>query len=221
MLTVRNIEKSFGRTQVLAGISLSCKAGEAVCVAGMNATGKTTLLSVIAKTNRADSGDIVCSGKIGYIPQETPLVSEFTVKEHLRLWYAAHHLPERELFSADAVETRLGLAPYARYRFGKLSGGLKKRVLFACVLAGNPDILLLDEPFTALDIGSRADIIRELRMLKEQNKVILLTSHDPSAIAQIADRVLLLENGTIQEECLLEGSVKERTMQIVHLVVAE
>ena len=218
MLELSRIVKSFGRSRVLEGVNLKVDDGEAVCIAGANAAGKTTLLTIAAGMQKPDSGSVAAEGKLGYVPQEPALFGEMTVRDHLRLWYAANNLPGKLLFSASAPETLLGLHLHARKRVDRLSGGVRKRLSIACALAGDPPVLLLDEPFTALDLQTKTDILALLSDLKQRRKGLLFTSHDPSAVAAAADRVLLLRDGAISGEIRLAGEQEDRIAQVIALL---
>ena len=122
MLELSRIVKSFGSSRVLDGVNLKVDDGEAVCIAGANAAGKTTLLTIAAGMQKPDSGSVAAEGKLGYVPQEPALFGEMTVRDHLRLWYAANNLPGKLLFSASAPETLLGLHLHARKRDRKSVG---------------------------------------------------------------------------------------------------
>ena len=218
MLELSRIVKSFGSSRVLDGVNLKVDDGEAVCIAGANAAGKTTLLTIAAGMQKPDSGSVAAEGKLGYVPQEPALFGEMTVRDHLRLWYAANNLPGKLLFSASAPETLLGLHLHARKRVDRLSGGVRKRLSIACALAGDPPGLLLDEPFTALDLQTKTDILALLSDLKQRRKGLLFTSHDPSAVAAAADRVLLLRDGAISGEIRLAGEQGDRIAQVIALL---
>ncbi len=218
MLELSRIVKSFGSSRVLDGVNLKVDDGEAVCIAGANAAGKTTLLTIAAGMQKPDSGSVAAEGKLGYVPQEPALFGEMTVRDHLRLWYAANNLPGKLLFSASAPETLLGLHLHARKRADRLSGGVRKRLSIACALAGDPPGLLLDEPFTALDLQTKTDILALLSDLKQRRKGLLFTSHDPSAVAAAADRVLLLRDGAISGEIRLVGEQEDRIAQVIALL---
>ena len=181
-------------------------------------SGKTTLLTIAAGMQKPDSGSVAAEGKLGYVPQEPALFGEMTVRDHLRLWYAANNLPGKLLFSASAPETLLGLHLHARKRVDRLSGGVRKRLSIACALAGDPPGLLLDEPFTALDLQTKTDILALLSDLKQRRKGLLFTSHDPSAVAAAADRVLLLRDGAISGEIRLAGEQEDRIAQVIALL---
>lgn len=218
MLELSRIVKSFGSSRVLDGVNLKVDDGEAVCIAGANAAGKTTLLTIAAGMQKPDSGSVAAEGKLGYVPQEPALFGEMTVRDHLRLWYAANNLPGKLLFSASAPETLLGLHLHARKRVDRLSGGVRKRLSIACALVGDPPGLLLDEPFTALDLQTKTDILALLSDLKQRGKGLLFSSHDPSAVAAAADRVLLLRDGAISGEIRLAGEQEDRIAQVIALL---
>ena len=218
MLKMTNIAKAYGASRILCDVNLVMERGEAVCIAGANAAGKTTLLRITASQLRADSGVVQIDGRVGYVPQELSLIQELSVRDNLALWYAAYNRKKKELLTQGSPECLLGLKDYAGRRVGRLSGGLKKRTAISCALAGNPDYLVMDEPFTALDLQSRVEIIGLLRRLVSEEKGVLFSSHDPAAIAQLADRVLLLRSGVIVQELQLDGDSDERMRQVVTLL---
>lgn len=217
VLQLTDISKSYGTVQVLSGVTLRCERGISLCLAGANAAGKTTLLTIAAGLQKADSGTVTQDGSIGFIPQESALLEDLSVRENLMLWYAACGRSNREIFGAASVERKLGLEKFAKKRIKTLSGGYRKRADFACALAKNPDYLLMDEPFTALDLTSRVEITGMLRELCGQGKGILFSSHDPDAIAGAADRAVVLRGGKIiRDEALLNQA--ERGPQIIGLL---
>lgn len=197
MLTLDQLQKSFDKKQpVLRGVSLSLVPGAAVCIAGGNATGKTTLLRTACGLLSPDTGSVRCDGKIAFVPQEPALLPELTVRDNLKLWYAAQGL-DGPTFSETAPETQLGLLPFCKKRAGTLSGGMKKRLSIAAALAGAPDYLLLDEPFAALDTHACHILSMLLGHLKSGGVGILFTSHEPQRIADLADTLYLLQDGRL------------------------
>lgn len=204
MLTLENICKRFGAVRVLDSVSLELHPASVLCVAGANAQGKTTLLSIAAGMLDADSGTVRCDGSIAFVPQRPMILPELSCKEHLKLWYAAHGKRE-PIFGADSPETRLGLAPYAKRQAGKLSGGMQQRLSIAGALVANPDYLLLDEPFVSLDAPSAEDLCLQIKTLKESGIGILLVSHELERIAAVADEVVLLHDHRILRSMSLNG----------------
>jgi len=218
VLTAAGLVKRYGRTAVLEGASLTCERGQAVCLAGANAAGKTTLLTIAAGLQKPDAGKVFCDGTIGYVPQELSLLTDLSVRDNLLLWYAAAGRPAREVFSQNALETQLGLSPYARRTVRKLSGGLKKRAEIACALARRPAYLLMDEPFNGLDLASREEIVQLLCRLKSEGAGLLFSSHDPHQIAASADSVILLKDHQTLAPQKLEGDLSARTAQVITLL---
>ncbi len=218
MLELSELRKSYGTSSILSGASLTCQRGEAVCILGANAAGKTTLLTIAAGGQAADAGTCRCDGKIGYIPQEPALLEGLSVKEHLALWYAVYDLPAKRMFTPDSPETLLGLRPFAQTGAKKLSGGMKKKLAIASALLANADYLLMDEPFAALDLASRTEVLQMLKNLTQQQKGILFVSHEPAEIAALANRALLLYGGKFVAELQLQGDFEQRHRQIKDLL---
>jgi len=204
VLELCKLQKSFDKKQpVLKDISLALAPGAAICIAGQNATGKTTLLRMACGLISPDAGTVGCDGKIAYVPQEPALLPELTVRDNLKLWYAAQAL-NGPTFSALSPEGLLGLEPFEKKRAGALSGGMKKRLSIAAALVGQPDYLLLDEPFAALDAPGCHALSLLLCRLKSEGMGILLTSHEPQQIAALADILFLLQDGRLSTALALK-----------------
>lgn len=222
MLEVEGVSKRYASLQILKDLSLVCARGRIVCLAGANATGKTTLLSIIAGLQKADTGVVRCDAEIGFVPQENAQMSDLTVRDNLMLWYSAFSRKE-PVFSEGSPEKEMGLAPFATKRVSALSGGIKKRTAIACALACNPGYLLMDEPFAALDLTGKNELIQLLRVLKSRNVGILFSSHDPSSVARLADEVLLLTKGCIKRRLDLDsmqGDGNENLQQKIAAVIS-
>ena len=155
MLNFSQITKQYGSLTVLKDVSLQVARGECVCVAGANSQGKTTLLSIGAGLLTPEKGRVAKDGGVGFVPQENALLEELSVRDNLLLWYSACRKKTSLCFREDSPETRLGLSSFARQKISRLSGGMKKRASIAAALAGDPDYLLMDEPFAALDLESK------------------------------------------------------------------
>lgn len=206
---VRNIRKSYGKKEILKGVSFVAEKGECVALAGANGCGKSTLLGVLAGTLKAASGEILYNGEnpsadrkvfrkyVGYVPQENPLMDKLSVYDNLRFWYCdtARNLEEN---MKNGILKEFGLDAYRKYPVNKLSGGLKKRLSIACALAADPQILIMDEPGAALDIVCKEDIKRYLLQYREKGGTILLTSHEEGELS-ICDRMYLLKDGVLTE----------------------
>lgn len=182
LIRAENICKSYSGMSVLEGISFEGFAGEILCFTGKNGCGKSTLMSMLAGVERPGSGSVfMAPGEtVGYLPQSDPLITTASVMENLRLW-----CPDKDKILKVAEEFELD--GFKKKKVGRLSGGMKRRVSLACVLAGQPRILILDEPTAALDIEQKAFIRRKLREHADGGGLVILVSHEDSEI-EMADR---------------------------------
>ena len=160
-----NITSAYGKKRVLCGVNLSAEAGQCVGIVGTNGCGKSTLLNILSGLRKADSGEIYFDGNkaqgrqpfiqyVGYVPQENNLIPELSVMDNLRLWYSDTGALRQSI--EQGFLNMLGIGSMCRMNAGKLSGGMKKRVSIGCALAGNPPVLILDEPDAALDLPGKA-----------------------------------------------------------------
>lgn len=202
-----DIAGSYGRKKVLCGVDIAAEAGQCVGIVGTNGCGKSTLLNILAGLRKADRGDIYFDGNraqgrqlfisyVGYVPQESSLIPELSVMDNLRLWYQDAGLLRQSL--EQGFLRALGVDRMCRMKAGKLSGGMSKRVSIGCALAGNPPILILDEPDAALDLPGKADIRKYLGMYKQMGGTILLATHDEIDL-ELCDRVFALTGGVGKE----------------------
>ncbi len=219
MFCLQNLFKSYGSVQVLQGIHLELNPGEISCLVGANAAGKTTLLTIAAGLQKADQGQVLRKGKLGYLAQEGGLLEDLSVEENLSLWYAANNRSSKTIFSSVSPASLLGLEPHRHKRVSRVSGGIKRRTGLAAALSGEPQWLLMDEPFTALDLQSREKILSLLNTLKESGTGILFSSHDPAVIAACADRILLLKGGHIHQQfSLRQIPSSERLVNVLEIL---
>lgn len=202
-----NIASSYGKKKVLCGVDIAADAGQCVGIVGINGCGKSTLLNILAGLRKAQSGEICFDGNraqgrqpfiryVGYVPQESNLIPELSVMDNLRLWYQDKAMLQQSL--EQGVLGALGVGQMCRMKAGKLSGGMKKRVSIGCALAGNPPILILDEPDAALDLPGKADIRKYLGMYRQMGGTILLATHDEIDL-ELCDRVFALSRGVGKE----------------------
>ena len=208
-IEVKEIKKSYGKREILKGVSFYVKKGECVALVGANGCGKSTLLGVLAGTLKAASGGILYNGEnplqnrkifqkyVGYVPQENPLMDKLSVYDNLRFWYCDTDRSIDEDMK-NGILKEFGLDTYRNYPVAKLSGGLKKRLSIACALAANPQILIMDEPGAALDIVCKEDIKRYLLKYRQEGGTVLLTSHEEAELL-LCDRMYLLKEGVLSE----------------------
>ena len=194
-IVAKNVISAYGKKQVLKGVDLSADAGQCVGIVGENGCGKSTLLSILAGLRKPDSGEIYVENA-GYVPQEGNLLSELSVLDNLSLWY--QDKVELKHLLEEGFLKELGIDKMCRMKVGKLSGGMKKRVSIGCALAGNPPILILDEPAAALDLPGKADIRRYLVTYKGLGGTILIATHEESDL-EICDKVYALHDGKSRE----------------------
>ena len=215
-IEVNNISKAFGDYQALSGVSLSVKEGELVALLGPSGSGKTTLLRIIAGLDFPDSGSLAIDGvdsgklhvkerQVGFVFQHYALFKHMTVFDNvafgLRVRAKKTRLSPEEI--NDRVMQLLKLVHLDRFhdRFpGQLSGGQRQRVALARALAVEPKLLLLDEPFGALDAKVRKELRRWLRRLHDDIHITsIFVTHDQEEAMEVADRVVVMNNGKIEQ----------------------
>jgi ABC-2 type transport system ATP-binding protein len=201
-LAAEGIVKRFGAREALRGVSLSVARGELVAIIGPNGAGKTTLLSILAGIQRADAGSVSRHpGEIGWVPQQAALYGKLTVAENLRLFARLERLDDPEL-AVDGMLDLTGLRERADDLAAELSGGNRQRVNIAIGLLGRQDVLLLDEPSSALDPRQRERVWAFVLGLRERGTTVVYSTHDLQEAARHAERVVVLADG----EILFEGS---------------
>jgi sulfonate transport system ATP-binding protein len=200
-LWIREVNKSFGSTQVLKGINLDIAPGEFVAIVGRSGCGKSTLLRLIAGLENATDGQIYAdSSQINGIHEDTRVLFQ---DARLLPWKKAIANVQIGVKSGDKAQAKLaldqvGLLHRADEWPSVLSGGQRQRVALARALAGDPRLLLLDEPLGALDALTRIEMQQLIeRLWLEQSFTVLLVTHDVSEAVALADRVVLIEAGKI------------------------
>jgi NitT/TauT family transport system ATP-binding protein len=192
ILQLNNVTRSFGAVEVLQPLDIEIARGEFVAVVGPSGCGKTTLLNLLSGFDEPSSGKITRSGRMRMVYQNDGLFPWLTVRENIAL--GLRHLKgedelERQLKELIAL---IKLEGFEDHHPHKLSGGMRQRVEIARALAGDTDILLLDEPFSSLDYLTRLRMRQELaRMLDERPRTVVLVTHDIEEAAQLADRVIV------------------------------
>jgi heme ABC exporter ATP-binding subunit CcmA len=207
-IELRSVSKRFGRRMVLDGIDLEIKAGESVIFTGSNGAGKTTLLRTMAAFLRPSSGEIFwydekaagqCASRclIGMVAHEHRLYPHLTLRENLV--FAARMcdvpLPHER---ADELLEIVALTDHADRTPSVLSKGMRQRMSLARAMVHDPPILLLDEPFEGLDAAADAWLTDMLQALRQDGRTLCFVLHDQVKTQMLADRVLRLENGKLQ-----------------------
>ncbi len=204
-IEVEGLRKSYGRREILAGVSFQVRRGELLALLGPNGAGKTSTVEIIEGYRRADAGTVRVLGldpardartlhaRIGFMLQEGGVDNKISPREALHLYarfYADPEDPEELLELVD-----LGRAADTRYR--RLSGGEKQRLGLALALLGRPELLVLDEPTAGMDPAAKQATRERIAALRAAGTTILLTTHELGDVERLADRVAVLDRGRL------------------------
>jgi len=202
---VRDLHKSYGTLEVLQGVSFEIEAGEVFGLLGPNGAGKTTTVEILEGYRKRDKGSVSVletdpaeagpdwRDRIGVVLQSSAMYETLTVAESIRQ-FAGYFSKPRDV---DEVVGLVGLTEKRDARVRRLSGGQRRRLDLGLALAGDPDLLFLDEPTTGFDPGARRRAWETIRSLRSLGKTILLTTHYLDEAEQLADRVAVLRDGRI------------------------
>ena len=193
MIVGDGLEKRYGRKRALKGVSFSVPRSGFLLVTGPNGSGKTTLLRLVAGLAAATKGTLTIDaerGDLGYVGHEPLLYRELTALENLDLFGRLYRVPERRELSGMLLE-RFGLWDVRADRVSTYSRGMTQRLALCRALLHDPALLVLDEPFTALDEEGAALLDRELEALTGE-RTILLSTHDPARVTSLATHRLAL-----------------------------
>ncbi|TAJ15194.1 MAG: sulfate ABC transporter ATP-binding protein [Planctomycetota bacterium] len=215
-IEIESIGKRFGAAQVLTDVDLYVPSGELVALLGPSGSGKTTLLRVIAGLESADGGRVLFDGEdvterhvgergVGFVFQHYALFRHMTVTENVA--FGLRVRPRRERIADSEIRARVAellelvqLSAYANRYPSQLSGGQRQRIALARALAVRPRVLLLDEPFGALDAQVRVELRRWLRRLHDEIHVTsVFVTHDQEEALEVADRVVVMNQGRVEQ----------------------
>ncbi|MBQ1765364.1 MAG: sulfate ABC transporter ATP-binding protein [Aquincola sp.] len=216
-IEIRNLNKAFGKTVVCDNLNLDIPSGELVALLGPSGSGKTSLLRIIAGLERPDSGTVLFGGKdatfddvrdrnVGFVFQHYALFAHMSIFENvafgLRVRPKATRPSEAEIRSKVNALLKLVQLDWIADRYPhQLSGGQRQRIALARALAVEPQVLLLDEPFGALDAKVRKELRRWLRRLHDEMHVTsVFVTHDQDEAMEVADRVVVMNQGRIEQE---------------------
>ena len=216
MIEFRNVSQSYKDHKVLTDINMTIQSGEFVVLIGSSGCGKTTLLKTINKLTSLAGGDLLIDGvsirdipdialrrRIGYVIQDGGLFPHLTVEENISLLLETVGMPSEKIPArVDEVLEMVNLDPDTfRNSFpAQLSGGQKQRVGVARAFSANPDIILMDEPFSALDPVTRGELQNEVvKLQKRFHKTIVFVTHDMDEAIKMADRICIIQNGQIAQ----------------------
>ena len=204
-IKAEGLSKKYGGVSALDKVSLSLERGEVLGLFGLNGSGKSTLMDILALAARPDEGKIYFDGaevlyktaqvrrRIGYVPQEIALFEELTVRENLLCWSGLPGKKAKER-AAETVH-KLNLTDFCNKKVSALSGGMKRRVNLAVALLGQPELLVLDEPFAGVDADNTDWIEARLREMADSGVAQIISGHSPDQIMPLIDRILVLSHG--------------------------
>jgi ABC-2 type transport system ATP-binding protein len=198
--------KRYGEVTAVNGLDLEVRAGECFGLLGPNGAGKTTTVEILEGLIKPDGGTVEVLGyrwddrhtgdlrqRLGAQLQETKLAEKLTVEETIKLFRSFYH----DRRGVDELIGMVELEKKRQARVGKLSGGQKQRLALACALAGNPDILFLDEPTTGLDPQARLKLWDIVEQFRAGGGTIILTTHYMDEAARLCDRIAIMDQGSI------------------------
>ena len=206
ILELKNIEKSFGDKNVLTGVSFKAEGGKAFGLLGRNGAGKTTSIRILMDVFPANSGEVLIDGQpidynkigIGYLPEERGLYPKKIIIDQLTYFAELKGMSRKAAVqSIDYWLERLGMTEYRNKRLDTLSKGNQQKIQLITALAHDPDIVILDEPFSGLD-PVNAMLLKDV--VKEQiakGKIVLFSSHQMSYIEEFCDSIAILNNGVV------------------------
>ena len=206
ILELKNIEKSFGEKKVLTGVSFKAEGGKAFGLLGRNGAGKTTSIRILMDVFPANSGEVLIDGQpidynkigIGYLPEERGLYPKKIIIDQLTYFAELKGMSRKAAMqSIDYWLDRLGMTEYRNKKLETLSKGNQQKIQLITALAHDPDIIILDEPFSGLD-PVNAMLLKDV--VKEQiakGKIVLFSSHQMSYIEEFCDSIAILNNGVV------------------------
>lgn len=205
-ISVNNICKTFGDKKVLEGISLSCESGKALGLLGRNGAGKTTTIRIIMGIFPADSGEILLDGKpidrnklkIGYLPEERGLYPKKIIMEQLVYLAELKGLKKNEAKkSIKSLLERLEMTEYENKKLDTLSKGNQQKIQLIATLTCDPDIVILDEPFSGLDPVNAMLLKDVVKELIAKGKIVIFSSHQMNYVEEFCNDVAIINSGKI------------------------
>ncbi|MFB7539528.1 ATP-binding cassette domain-containing protein [Streptomyces zaomyceticus] len=225
-VALRAATRSYGTVRALDGIDLTVRRGETVALLGRNGAGKSTAVSLLLGLDEPDAGRVelfggtpeqaVASGRVGAMLQEGRATPRVTVREVVSFVARTYPSP---MPVAEALALA-GLTDFAEHRVGRLSGGQAQRVRFAIALVGNPELIVLDEPTTALDVEARQEFWEAMRGYARRGNTVLFSTHYLEEADAYADRIVVLDAGRIVADGTAEDLKRAAGGNLVSLDLA-
>ena len=215
MLEVKNLVKKFDKNVTVNNVSFNVTEGKIFGLLGRNGAGKSTIFRTILNIFKPDNGEVLYNGKkishkitdkIGYLPEEGSLIPTYTVVE------LCEYYGSLKLMNEDEIKNNLlmwleefDILEYANKKIKDLSKGNRQKIQFIVSVLHNPDLLILDEPFSGLDPVSSAELKNAILKFKDQNKTIIFSSHIMEQVENLCEEFLMINKGNI----VLSGNLKE------------
>ncbi|MDW0116596.1 ABC transporter ATP-binding protein [Sporosarcina thermotolerans] len=211
ILSVKDVYKSYGKEQVLKGITFEIEEPQIIALVGPNGSGKSTLMNIITNLLPADKGEITVLGKnnrdpnifreISFMQDNTVLYEYLTGYDHLQFICDVQGLPKKQLLeTAD----RIGITSYLNKKVKNYSLGMKQHLLLAMAVVNKPKLMILDEPLNGLDPTSAIRVRELLLALRDEGTTILLSSHNLAEIDRVTSSILFLKKGNLIKENMAE-----------------
>jgi len=189
----------------LRDVSATFSAGRFYAIVGDNGAGKSTLLRVIAGLMHATRGTVHVLGgtprdaapRLGYMPHASMLYDDLTARENLRYFASLYGIPDAT--DLDNAITLVGLVPTLQRRVGQYSQGMRQRLSLARAAVHNPELLLLDEPFSNVDVASARHMVQVLAQMRDAGKTVFVVTHQPTLVEGVADEFVVMSAGRITD----------------------
>jgi ABC-2 type transport system ATP-binding protein len=211
VVSFENVRKTYGKVRAVDGLTMELRPGETVAFLGPNGAGKSTSLDMLLNLRKPDHGRIrmfgsdpyhaIKNGRVGAMLQSGGLMPEVTVRDLVSLVTSFHPRPE----PVEQTLKRAGIAEFANQRVDKLSGGQTQRVRFALAIVGDCDLIVLDEPTTAMDVETRRAFWDNMKVEVAEGKTLLFATHYLEEADQAADRIIVINKGRL----LADGTPSE------------
>ncbi len=227
MITIKNLQKKFGRKKVLNNLNFEVEKGEFLVMFGPNGAGKTTLIKVLSTLSRPSSGNVIIDGydliedsievrnRIGVVSHNPFLYDDLTLRENL-IFYSKMYGIKKDEKVIKKLTDEVGLLHRLNDRIGEFSRGMKQRASVARVIIHNPPVLLLDEPYTGLDFKAWDILTNMLMKFHKNGKTIFLITHNVELGYKIGKRLAILVNGEVAFDCKKEETDLEAFKEKYH-----
>jgi ABC-2 type transport system ATP-binding protein len=209
-INVQDLHKDFGEVYAVQGVSFEACKGEILSLLGPNGAGKSTTISMLSCLLRPTRGDALVMGHsvtkeahkvkalLGVVPQDIALYPDLTARENLIFWGKMYGLRGSELNRrVNEVLELVGLVDHAKGKVERFSGGMKRRINIGVALLHRPELLILDEPTVGIDPQSRRSILDSVKELNRQGMTVLYTSHYMEEVAELSDRIAIMDHGKV------------------------